>query len=156
MLNKFWAKLWLMSVSKKKDVDFFWSSESVSLPHLLGDQIIAILKIIDNELITSFGFGLKITRIHVLKEKIVILKILNSFGGIMAMKKQLSFEEASSVVLESAYKMLENENRFYFEKFKNEGGTKTRYNCHLQAVISSVLLSIYNADGRIPFVGSQK
>lgn len=156
MFNNYRAKLWLKSVSKKSDIDLFWSSGSLSLPHLLGKQIIAILEIIDAELITSFGFGLRVLRVHVLKEKTVILVVLNTTGGIEAMKRQFSFDEAKNTIFDLTYKMLEEENHFYFEKFQKEGEVKTKYNCHLEAVILSVLRSIYDADGRIPYVGNPK
>jgi|GEM_PF-5678218 len=152
MFKKIIAGLWLASVSKRKDVEMFWSSEYLPLEHLFGDQIIAVLGIIDAELLKSFEFGLKISRKDIIKEKVVVLKFLNAIGNLGAMPGRLTFEAAKTIFFDFAYEALADEVKFYFEKAK-EGEVKNKYNCHLEAVVVSILRSIYSPDGRIPYVG---
>jgi len=146
------ARLWLMSISRKKDIELFWSSSSLPLTHLFGDQIIAILKIIDAELIKSFNFGLKISRDHVIKEKMAILIILNNLGNLGTITRRFSFEEARKIFSELVYHALEDKTKLYFEKLKRKGKVRSQYNCHIESVISAILQSIYNANGKIPYV----
>jgi hypothetical protein len=152
MFDKLKAKLWLRSVSRKEDLGLFWDSSSLVLERLLGKQIEAILNIIDDELIKSFGFGLKISREHVLKEKVAVLKVLNSLGSLHMMPRRFNYEEARELFLKSIYDIMEDENKFYFEKLEKKSGVKTRYNCHIEAVTFSVLNSIYNPNGKIPYI----
>jgi hypothetical protein len=149
MFKKLKAKLWLLSVSKKEDVQLFWCS---SLNRLLGDQIVAILKIIDEELVKSFDFGLKLSHEHVLKEKTAVLATLNSMGNLCNIKRDFSLEAARAIFLNSIYQMLEAENKFYFEESKKKGGVNTMYNCHLEAVTASIFNEIYSPSGKIPYV----
>jgi hypothetical protein len=150
MLDKLMAKLWLMSVSKKKDVKLFWSPSPLQFTHFTKDQVIAIFKIVDEKLVESFNFGLKISRNHVIKEKTAILTILNVMGSIQTITRLFNFEEARRFFLKSIYQILGDETKFYFEKWKEKNGVKNKYNCHIEAAAFSVLQSIYNADGKIP------
>jgi hypothetical protein len=153
MFKKLRAELWLASVSRREDLEMFWSSGHLPLERLLGDQIIAILKIIDTELLVSFGFGLKISRKDVVKEKMAVLKILNSIGSLGTIADRFTFETSRNFVLECLYQAMADEAEYYFKKAK-KGEVKNKYNCHLEAVVASILHSIYNPDGRIPYVGN--
>ena len=141
MFDKLKAKLWLMSVSKKKDTESFWR---LSLNNLSGKQINIILKIIDDELVESFNFGLKISHKHVFKEKAAVLMVLNTMGNLYTMPQRFSFDEAREFFFKSIYQILEEENKFYFEESKKKGGVLTKYNCHIESVASSLLREIYN------------
>ena len=153
MFKKLRSELWLASVSRREDVEMFWSSGSLPLERLAGDQIIAILKIVDTELLVSFGFGLKISRNDVIKEKAAVLKILNSIGGLGTMPDRFAFETSKAFVLECLYQVMADETKSYFKKAKKDE-VKNKYNCHIEAVVVSILQSIYNPDGKIPYVGN--
>ena len=127
MFKKLRAQLCLASVSNRKDIEMFWSSDQLPLEHLFGEQIIAILKIIDAELLISFSFGLKILRNDVIKEKIEILKVLNSFGNLSAIPNQLTFEAARTFILNYLGQTMIDEAKFYFNNAK-EGEVKNKYN----------------------------
>lgn len=149
MLENIKAKIWLRSVSKADDLNVFWE---LPLKFLFGEQLKAICAIVDEELVKSYHFGLKITREHVLKEKTIILNILNSMGNLCSIEERFSFEEARSFFMKNLYHFLTEESKFYFNKMKELNEVGTKYNCHLEAVAASLLNSIFNKDGKIPYV----
>jgi hypothetical protein len=151
MLEKLKSKLYLGSVSKKEDENLFWASENCNLERLLGEQIIAILKIIDEELLISYKFGLKLQRDHVLKEKAALLSILNKFGSLALIPRRLTFEEAKKCMFDALYLIMKEEVEFYFNQVR-KGGVKTAYNCHIESIASTLLHSIYNPTGKIPYI----
>ncbi len=151
MLKNFLANLYLIFVSKKKDVEMFLAFPQWN--YLMADQIIAILKIIDEEVAGSFAFGLRISRKHLIKEKAAVLSTLNIMGNLRLIPRRwFEFEEAWKFFTKLLYKGMEEETEFYFRKSK-EGDVRNRYNCHLEAVVTSILRPIYNKDSkRIPYV----
>ena len=150
MLKNFLANLYLIFVSKKKDVEMFLAFPQWN--YLMADQIIAILKIIDEEVAGSFAFGLRISRKHLIKEKATVLSTLNIMGNLHLFPRRFEFEEAWKFFTKLLHEGMEEENEFYFRKSK-EGQVRNRYNCHLEAVATSILRSIYDKDSkRIPLI----
>jgi hypothetical protein len=148
MFKKVASLIYLKNVSRSKDIELFLIG--YKFDKMFSDQIKAILKIIDSELIRSFNFGLKISREHVLKEKTTFLFILNEMGNLHLIPKRWEFEEAIKIFGEFMYKALEGEVGFYFKKLSDKkGATRTMYNCHLEAATASVFRAIYNH--QIPF-----
>jgi hypothetical protein len=149
MFKKLADWIYLKNVSRKKD---FYSIvySGYQYTRLLDEQARAILEIIDKEIMKSFEFGLKLSREHVLKEKVVFLYILNEMGSLRLIPKRWEFEEAMKIFGEFMYKAMKDEVDFYFEKLnKKKRATRTMYNCHLEEARSSIFRAIYNH--QIPF-----
>ncbi len=146
MIKRILAKIYLLQVSKKKDVESLWLAV---YEYLFGDQITAILKIIDAEAVKSFHFGLKISHDHLFKEKAAVLAILNRMGNLDQIPKKAGYEEVYKIFSGALRKVMETEALFYFNRLAATGKVKTMYNCHLESVVCAVLRAIY--DGEIPY-----
>ena len=151
----------MRNVSRRDDTEIIVGStrlnkETNLLTHpcnrLFLKEIEAVLKIVDEELVKSYHFGLKISRDHVLKEKAVILFILNEMGNLYAIPKRFEFEEAMILFSQAMHASLGENLSFYFEKFKKISKTnkkkknivRSMYNCHLESARCEILRSIYD------------
>lgn len=157
MLKNLSSLVYLKYVIRRKDLDFFWA---LPLPRLTGDQIYAILKIVDAEVAKSFCSGLIITRQHVLKEKTAVLAALNVMGNLNLIPKEFerygdrSFEAALGVLSRAVLHVMRDEIKFYFEKLsKKRTATRTMYNIHLETMCNSVMHAIYN--GALPYTQAE-
>lgn len=146
MLKEILAKIYLLQVSKKKDAELLWLA---TYQYLCGDQIIAILKIIDAEVVKSFHFGLKLSHDHLFKEKAAVLCILNQMGNLDQIPEKADYEEVYKIFSKALRKVMEDEALFYFNQLAALGKGRTMYNCHLESVVYAVLRAIY--DGEIPY-----
>ncbi len=117
--------------------------EVMAYTRLFGKQIDAILKMIDEEIAKSYQFGLKISREHVLKEKVMVLSILDRMGNLDSIPKRLEFAEAVEMFSEAMWGIMKEETAFYFEKLSRERRVRNMYNCHLEAVRNAILFAIY-------------
>ncbi len=140
------AWLYLKKVSRSKDKDDFWAAP---YHRLMVEQIMAILDIIDEELVRSFHYGLKISRDHVVKEKAAALSILNGMGELRLIPKRCDFDNVMRIFSELLGELMKNESEFYFQKLSKEGKVRTMYTCHLEAVRARILNAIYS--GQLPF-----
>jgi hypothetical protein len=140
----------MKTVSNRKDMEALWVAPG--LTSLIGEQIVAIVKIIDKELEKSFNFGLELSREHAFKEKLVVLIILNSMGNLHSIFTKTEYGEVMKYFLYILEEMLSEESEFYYEKFSKKNELRNKFNLHLSSIASSILLSICNKDGRIPFL----
>ncbi len=140
-LKNIFARAYLKSVSPEKDKRLFWEE---NYPHLLGEQIFAILRIIDKEVFKSYEFGLELSHEHLLKEKAAVFCILNKMGDLLSIPKKFEWEEAWKNFTELFLALLQEEIKFYFEKYKNTNKVKNMYNRHLETVAVAVLRAVYD------------
>jgi hypothetical protein len=132
----------LRSIKNVIEAKFYlWAASYI---YLLGDQILAILKIIDAEVIRSFHFGLRLSHDDLFKEKIVTLSILNKMNGLLYIRVNMEFEDARRFFSELLCALLEKELRFYFEEADKASKTRNMYNCHLESVATAIMQAIYN------------
>jgi len=151
--------IYLKLVSKKKDLDglyygFGYDKKTnlftCSFNQLFSKQIEFISELIDQELIKTYNFGLKLSREHVLKEKIAILTILNKMGNLCSIPEKFEWDEAWKIFSEILSVTMEKEKEFYFKKLSKKKNTvRAMYNCHLESVVAVVLRAIYGKE--IPF-----
>jgi len=123
-------------------------------PHLSFAQIRHTLEVINEEVKRSRKeYKFVIEKEDLPKEKLVILKALDSGGGIIAIRKNYSREEEELFreFAEVVNFHLEDKKRKYFSKqFSSETeGSKLAYDCHLESVINRLLNDLFN--DRIPF-----
>jgi len=109
MLKEILAKIYLLQVSKKKDAELLWLA---TYQYLCGDQIIAILKIIDAEVVKSFHFGLKLSHDHLFKEKAAVLCILNQMGNLDQIPEKADYEEVYKIFSKALRKVMEEKPYF--------------------------------------------
>jgi hypothetical protein len=115
------------------------------LEHLSLKQIRGVLKIVIDEVKNSRKFKLFIDDKLRVKEEEFFLVMLNRFGGIGPMVNNHSFEEASKIIGDTADKFFDKEAQEFFEKFKNAGGgSRLRYNNHLEITRGHILNEAYN------------
>lgn len=159
MIKDVGAYFYIRDVSRRDDTEIIvggtrFDKETNSFVHpcdrLSLKEIEAMLKIVDEELIRSYHFGLKISREHVLREKTAILFLLNEMGNLYAIPKRFEFEEVISLFSRGLRVLLSEELFFYFEKLKkiSEANKKknivrSMYNLHLLSVYVAIFRSIY-------------
>jgi len=152
MFKKLAVWLYLRSVSKKEDIDFFLNTRYDREKNIFINpcerlsikQVLAIIESVDQEIIKSYLLGLKISREHVIKEKIAILYIINELGNLHSIPKRFEFEEAMSIFSNKLFEIMKEEMLFYFQKLEKQGLIKNMYNCHLESVKDAILQAIYN------------
>ncbi|MCF7835775.1 MAG: hypothetical protein K9M15_01505 [Candidatus Marinimicrobia bacterium] len=146
MIDQLLEKLYRKFVLRKEDNDVLCLG---SYSRLLIGQIKPILEIVDNEAVESFHGGLTLSRKDLVREKIVILTVLNKLGNPHFIRRNYDYPIALRALTKHFFAELERGNRFYFGKLKTHKKLKTLYHYHVSAVLESILDAIHK--GEIPY-----
>ena len=111
--------------------------------YLSIEHITEIVRIILKEVKYSRTFDLFIESRHLEKEETLFLAAINKLGGPRHMQLHVPYDEARTIFFELADSSLLEMIVYYRQRGILEGGVKTKYNCHIQAVIHSLLYEIY-------------
>lgn len=120
-----------------------------AFPLLRPEQKRAILKIIFEEVKRSEEeFGLVLARGHVYMEEYFYLYICHQFGSrevesIEAMRIG-GFNAAVERIGASAHTYFAELKEYYFKQESGKPGSCLKYNCHLEAIRSRLMLEIFN------------
>jgi hypothetical protein len=117
-----------------------------SFAHLSQDQIRNILTVIIDQAKESRTFGLDITSALLEKEETFFLRVLDNYGGIGQLVNDNEFDDVSQKIRDLAAESFHEESQQFFEKFKEakDGGSKIRYNVHLELMRGTLLNLAYN------------
>lgn len=142
--------IYIKKVSKARDLHdiddtlFFGNSSTTNRCALAFKEIAWVQSMVDQAVLKSFGFGLKIDREHVIKEKMTLLCLLNSAGRLIDIPKNYEFHEIMGIFSEAISEEMENEMTLYHQRLGGKkNAVRNMYACHLEDIRTNILREIY-------------